>query len=193
MKRRFLVLSILLLALSVVMMTAACGVKKPLGTKAEQCGTEPAKETLAASGRTAEASSSMDAERLEQERLKKLEAEKAYQTAMTRFESEMIHFNYDSDVLLPEAQDILRSKGEFLRTYEDVKIQIGGYCDERGSIEYNLALGERRALSAKNFLVNLGIDAARIATVSYGKENPVDPASTEEAYAKNRRDEFHVQ
>jgi len=193
MKRQFVVLSILLLAVSVLMMTAACGAKKPLGAKAEQCGAEPAKESLAAAGKTAEPASSMDAEKLEQERLKRLEAEKAYQAAMTRFESEMIHFNYDSDVLLPEAQDILRVKADFLRTYKEVKVQIAGYCDERGSLEYNLALGERRAVAAKNFLANLGIDAGRMATVSYGKENPLDTASTEEAWAKNRRDEFHVQ
>jgi peptidoglycan-associated lipoprotein len=74
-----------------------------------------------------------------------------------------------------------------LKKYPKVKVQIEGHCDERGTIEYNLALGERRANSTKKYLISLGISADRISTISYGKERPLDPGHNEEAWAKNRR------
>jgi peptidoglycan-associated lipoprotein len=73
-----------------------------------------------------------------------------------------------------------------------VKIQIEGHCDERGTVEYNLALGERRANSAKRYLSSLGLTVNRVSTISYGKEKPLDPGHNEEAWAKNRRDHFIV-
>ncbi len=76
--------------------------------------------------------------------------------------------------------------------YSTVKIQIEGHCDERGTAEYNLALGERRANSAKKYLVSLGIPADRLSTISYGKEMPLDPGHNEEAWAKNRRAHFII-
>ena len=72
-------------------------------------------------------------------------------------------------------------------------VQIQGHCDERGTNEYNLALGERRAMAAYNYLVTLGVPGDRLSTISYGEEMPVDPGHNEEAWAKNRRDEFKVQ
>ena len=71
-------------------------------------------------------------------------------------------------------------------------IKIEGHCDERGTVEYNLGLGDRRAMSVKNYLIDLGISADRIETISYGKERPVDPGHNEDAWAKNRRAEFRV-
>ena len=71
-----------------------------------------------------------------------------------------------------------------------MNLVIEGHCDERGTNEYNMALGDRRARSARDFLVNLGVDASRISTVSYGEEKPADPGKTEEAWAKNRRAQF---
>jgi peptidoglycan-associated lipoprotein len=73
-----------------------------------------------------------------------------------------------------------------------IKIQIEGHCDERGTSEYNLALGERRANSAKKYLISLGMPADRISTISYGKEKPLDPGHNEEAWSKNRRDHFII-
>jgi peptidoglycan-associated lipoprotein len=87
---------------------------------------------------------------------------------------------------------ILKENFALLKKYPVMKFQIEGHCDERGTGEYNLALGERRANSAKNYLVSLGISAARISTISYGKERPLDPGHNEEAWAKNRRDHFVV-
>jgi peptidoglycan-associated lipoprotein len=87
---------------------------------------------------------------------------------------------------------VLDQKIPMLKANSQVRIQVAGNCDERGSDEYNLALGNRRAISAKQYLVNHGIDQSRIETVSYGKERPVDPGHNEEAWAKNRNDQFDV-
>jgi len=103
------------------------------------------------------------------------------------FENEDIFFAYDSSSLTPQAQEILRKKAAFMKANGNVKVTIEGHCDDRGTNEYNLALGEARARSAKAFLVDLGIPAARLATISYGEERPAVKGQTEEAWAKNRR------
>lgn len=105
---------------------------------------------------------------------------------------EDIYFDFDKSTLTPAAQENLLRKAEWLRDNPDATVTIEGNCDERGTNEYNLALGDRRAESAKAFLVDLGIDPARITTISYGEERPVDPRHNEEAWAKNRRDHFAV-
>lgn len=110
----------------------------------------------------------------------------AAQTALIR-----IHFDFDKYTLTPEAMETLRKNAEWLRKNPNVKILIDGNADERGTNEYNLALGEKRAHSAKEYLVQLGIPADRLSTISYGEERPLDPQHNEEAWAKNRRDGFH--
>jgi peptidoglycan-associated lipoprotein len=111
----------------------------------------------------------------------------------TAFENEDVYFLFDSSALTPQAQDVLRKKAAFLKANPNVKVTIEGHCDERGTNEYNLALGEARAKSAKTFLVDLGVPAARLATISYGEERPIDPGHTEEAWAKNRRAHFVIE
>jgi peptidoglycan-associated lipoprotein len=103
-----------------------------------------------------------------------------------------VYFDFDKSTLTPASQENLLRKAEWLRQNPNATITIEGNCDDRGTEEYNLALGDRRAESAKAFLVDLGIDAARISTISYGEERPVDPRNNEEAWAKNRRDHFVV-
>ncbi len=103
---------------------------------------------------------------------------------------EKIHFDFDQYTLTAEAQAVLVNNAEYLKANPDQKVRIEGYCDERGSDEYNLALGQRRALAAKNFLVSLGVAPARLSVISYGEEMPLDPSGTEEAFALNRRAEF---
>jgi len=98
-----------------------------------------------------------------------------------------VHFDFDKYDIRPADAEILKANAAVLTKNPNVKIQIEGHCDERGTIEYNLALGERRASSAKAYLVSIGIPASRISTISYGKERPLDPAHNEEAWAKNRR------
>src|SRR5947207_15776146 len=98
-----------------------------------------------------------------------------------------IFFAYDSAEISSEGQQILKRQADWLRRYPNVTVTIEGHCDERGTREYNLALGERRAQAVKNVLVASGIPASRITTISYGKERPAVVGSSEEAYAQNRR------
>ena len=105
---------------------------------------------------------------------------------------EDIFFEFDKATLAPSAQDNLMKKAEWMRSNPDATVTIEGHADERGTNEYNLALGERRAESAKNFLVDLGIAPSRLTTISYGEERPIDPQSNEEAWAKNRRGHFVI-
>jgi peptidoglycan-associated lipoprotein len=103
-----------------------------------------------------------------------------------------VFFGYDSSEISSDAQVVLNQNAELLRRYPNWVVTIEGHCDERGTAEYNLALGERRALSARTYLVSLGINGDRLRTVSYGKEFPFDPASNEAAWAKNRRAHFVI-
>lgn len=103
-----------------------------------------------------------------------------------------IHFDYDRDEIRSDDAAILDRKAAILLANPAVRIRISGHADERGSDEYNLVLGTRRATSAKRYLEAKGIDGARIDIISYGEERPVDSASSEDAWAKNRRDEFEV-
>jgi peptidoglycan-associated lipoprotein len=116
----------------------------------------------------------------------------ALQGAAAAFQENDIHFDYDRFSIRPEDRKILADKASFLNANPNVKIRVEGHADERGTTEYNLALGERRANAAKEYLVFLGINAGRITTVSYGEEKPLDPALTEEAYAQNRRAHFVI-
>jgi len=137
-------------------------------------------------------------ERREQE---KKELEKSLQAKKTPgiegevFESSLlkdIHFDSDKYDIRSEDAGILKETAALLMKYPKVKIQIEGHCDERGTAEYNLALGERRSNSAKKYLISLGVPEGRISTISYGKEKPLDPGHNEEAWAKNRRDHFII-
>lgn len=103
---------------------------------------------------------------------------------------EMIHFEFDRYRLMSEAKQILNENARILKMYPQVKILIQGHCDERGTIEYNLALGEKRARAAQEYLIDLGMDPSRISIISYGKERPLDSRHNEEAWYMNRRDEF---
>ena len=104
----------------------------------------------------------------------------------------MIHFDYDKSNLRGDDVPVLDQKVKILQSNSDARIRVSGHCDERGSDEYNLALGNRRASSAKQYLVSHGITSGRIETTSYGKERPIDPAHNEQAWAMNRRDEFEI-
>jgi peptidoglycan-associated lipoprotein len=102
-------------------------------------------------------------------------------------ELEDVHFEFDRYNLTTEARSILAEDARALEAAPTVPVVIEGHCDERGTIEYNLALGEKRASAVKEYLVQYGLDDSRLRTVSYGEERPLDPAATEEAWAKNRR------
>jgi peptidoglycan-associated lipoprotein len=101
-----------------------------------------------------------------------------------------IFYDFDSSALSTEAQDQLRQNATWLKNNAAPSVTIEGHCDERGTDEYNIALGERRANSAKEYLATLGVGSSRLSTVSYGEERPFDPAHNEEAWSKNRRAHF---
>lgn len=107
-----------------------------------------------------------------------------------RFQHQNIHFEYDSAELTDMAKALLREKADWLKENPEQSIIIEGHCDERGTTEYNLALGERRAAAAKQYLQDFGVGAFRMTTVSYGEERPLDPGQNEAAYSKNRRAQF---
>jgi peptidoglycan-associated lipoprotein len=103
---------------------------------------------------------------------------------------EPIYFDYDKYDLNTTAVQTLAWNAKGLRSHSQARIIIEGHCDERGTVEYNLALGDKRAKAARDYLVSLGIEPSRISIISYGKERPVDPGHGEDAWSKNRRAEF---
>jgi len=118
------------------------------------------------------------------------EALRLKQAAMQAFENEDVYFNFDDATLTDEAVAILNQKVAFLRDNAGVSVTVEGHCDERGTNEYNIALGERRAQSVVSFLVNAGVPADMVKAVSYGEEKPAVMGSDESAWAQNRRGHF---
>ncbi len=171
----------LVLVIPAMLFSVSCA-KKVVETApaetAQPAETKPATDTTAADQAAAERA------RLEQERLS---AEEAARQAMMAFSEEDVHFDFDSSALMPAAQDILVRKADYMRANTNITVTVEGHCDERGTEAYNMALGERRAQAAKEFLSNLGIGANRLGIISYGEERPVDPGKNEAAWAKNRR------
>lgn len=175
MTKRFWIGVALLLVIPGLMLTASCAKKVACGpawTPAEEAEAPVVEEAPAA-----------------------VEPAKPPEVAVVEdeFPGEDIFFEYDKSILLPDAQEDLRAKAEWLMKNPDVSAIVEGHCDERGTNEYNIALGERRAQSAKSFLVDLGVEASRLTPISYGEEKPLVPESNEEAWAKNRRVHFVIE
>ena len=155
--------------------TGCCKKKKPLEMQpAEKQTTQGISEDELAAKRQAEEMARMKA------------------AAKQRFVNEDVHFDFDSSALTPDAQEILKEKVAYMNANPEITVTIEGNCDERGTEAYNMALGERRAQSIKNFMVNAGVAASRMQTVSFGEEKPIDPAHNEAAWAKNRRGHFVI-
>ncbi|QGY41067.1 peptidoglycan-associated lipoprotein Pal [Pseudodesulfovibrio cashew] len=184
MKSRWYLVVMVILAL-LLMLSAGCAKKRtstaPPETQVEVkddskwTPQEPAESTVDEAALAAEAEARAKAE------------------AVQELTSATIHFAFDSYELDAEARGLLDLKANIMRRFKDVKVVIEGHCDERGTEEYNLALGERRARAAYEHLVILGVEPERMSIVSFGEERPVDPAHNETAWAKNRRAEFVVQ
>ncbi len=104
-----------------------------------------------------------------------------------------LNFDYDKAAMTSDAKSKAQKNADWMKAHPDVVLQIEGHCDRHGSIEYNLALGERRAKAVKAYMVNIGADASKMTTISYGKEKPLDNAESDAADAKNRRANFVVQ
>jgi len=175
----------------------------------EEPSTKKAEEAVAEREKAARLEAEKEAREKELARIREEEAKKAKEKEFERslvakrepgiagevFESKLlkdIHFDFDKYDIRPGDADILKDNAALLMQYPKVKIQAEGHCDERGTNEYNLALGERRANSTKKYLISLGVSSDRISTISYGEEKPLDPSSNEEAWAKNRRGHFVI-
>ncbi len=220
MKKKLWISLALLLVIPGLLFTVSCAKKavKVEPSAVTEPAEEPAEEKVAeapitapteeeaqvAAREVAEEEEKKKEELIKEEELKaaeeeKVEAVKAEEAKLeeiavkNQFIYEDIYFEFDKSTLLPMAQDTLKKKAEYLYNYTYVTVVIEGHCDERGTNEYNLALGDRRAESAKSFLVDLGILPTRLTTVSYGEERPIDPRHNREAWAKNRRAHFVIE
>lgn len=134
---------------------------------------------------TGDGTGGLTAEQLEAQRLAELQRQ-----AIDKIGADRIYFAFDKSDLSDQSRQILAEKAELMKAHPVLTLLIEGHCDERGTNEYNMALGERRARAAYEYLVLLGIEAGRLTIISYGEEYPAVPGSNEEAWAKNRRDEF---
>jgi peptidoglycan-associated lipoprotein len=175
----------LLMLLTAAAFAVACG-----GRSAPE---EPAPEPTPAPAPTPSpepVDDSDERERLERERMERESAERARGVAADL--AAMINFDYDQAVVREADRETLDRKAAILIANPGVKLRIAGHADERGSDEYNLALGNRRAAAAKRYLENKGVDGSRLEVVSYGEERPLNPGNDETAYAQNRRDEFEI-
>jgi peptidoglycan-associated lipoprotein len=181
-KKRFIIFTILILCIG--LMITGCPkktvVKEEPSVKKEEAAKVEAER--AAKGREAEAA--------KKELEKSLVAKKEPGIEGEVFESSLlkdIYFDFDKYDIRPGDMAILKGNAELLKKYHKVKIQIEGHCDERGTNEYNLALGERRGNSTRNYLLSIGVSPERISIISYGEERPLDSGHTEDAWTKNRR------
>jgi peptidoglycan-associated lipoprotein len=174
MKRKYWVILAMLFIVPGLMLTASCAKKVTGKPEAAVSKTDDSSKKMAPSTTTTTDDSSKS----------------AAMAAREKFMKQDVNFAFDSSVLDATAQAILKDKAGWLKDNASAATTIEGHCDERGTVAYNVALGERRAEAAKAFLVNLGVPAAKMTTISYGKEKPLDPAKTEAAYAKNRRAHF---
>mgnify|MGYP003574535620 FL=1 len=174
-RKLWMVLALLVLVPGLMLMTS-CAQQSAVDQDTTQKATPPEDTSGSAGGEDLQAEA----------------AKRAAEQAMNQFINEHIYYDFDSAALSALAQATLKSKAAWLKENAGVMVTIEGHCDERGTNEYNLALGERRALSARAYLVDLGISASRLSTISYGEERPLDNRSNEEAWAKNRRGQFKL-
>ena len=175
----------LLMLFATAALAGACGGK----SAPEQPAPEPT-SVAAPEPAAAPTDDSAERDRLERERVAREATERGHAVAADL--AAMINFDYDQATVRPADQQTLDRKAAILVANPNVKVRISGHADERGSDEYNLALGNRRAGAAKRYLESKGVDGSRLDVISYGEERPLNPGSDESAFAQNRRDEFEV-
>ncbi|MGD2126390.1 MAG: peptidoglycan-associated lipoprotein Pal [Desulfobacteraceae bacterium] len=195
MKKMMIVLVVLSFACASLLMVTSCAKKqvrveeeaKPAPTVTPAPKVEPEKAPP-----EEEVEVAKKAEEERQARLRELEVAQKMKAEIRAFESTHIYFDFDKSELKPPARAVLEKKAAWLRANSRYNLRIEGHCDERGTNEYNLALGERRSNAAFQYLNALGVAADRMTTISYGEERPADPGHNEAAWAQNRRDEFKL-
>ena len=199
MKKSTIILLIFGFVFSSLLFTASCAKKQVKeqeeiamreAAERERAEAEARAMREAAERERAEAEARARREAAERERAEAEARANQLRQEINTFETERIYFDFDKSELKPAAQETLTKKAAWLRANPNYNVNIEGHCDERGTNEYNLALGERRADAASKFLIALGVSRDRITTVSYGEERPADTGHNESAWAKNRRDEF---
>ncbi|MCD6186047.1 MAG: peptidoglycan-associated lipoprotein Pal [Deltaproteobacteria bacterium] len=193
MQKRLLITLTFCFFVSVMLFTTACTKKvvstAPVTDQTAEDSTAQQVEEIA--GDLEESTiSEADAAALAAEALAAEERAAQENAAREKFINEDIYFKFDSSVLSLSSQDTLKLKGIWMMQYSDVSVIIEGHCDERGTSEYNIALGDRRAESVKKFMVDIGIAQERLTTISYGEERPLFLEHNEDAWAKNRRVHF---
>ena len=204
---------IFILVLCVGLFVGGCA-KKRVAVNRDRSSVQSSEEArrLEAERAAKEAREAKAAQELKERELARIKEEEAKKAAEGAFEKSLVakkergiegevyetkllkdvHFDFDRYEVRSGDEEILKEDAAWLKKNPKTKVQVEGHCDERGTVEYNLALGERRANYIKQYLVSLGIAADRISTISYGKERPLDPGHDEEAWAKNRRVHFVV-
>ncbi|MGD8512650.1 MAG: peptidoglycan-associated lipoprotein Pal [Deltaproteobacteria bacterium] len=197
MRKKLWVSLALLLLIPAFMFAASCA-KKQIVSEPGISEDEEAAEArrLAAEREAQERQRALEEQRLREQQLAddaKARTQQEIRAARAEFLDEHIYFEFDKSRLLPESKAVLRMKAEWLKANPVALAIIEGHCDERGTNEYNMALGDRRAQSAKTYLVDLGIAAERLTCISYGEERPLDPGHDEAAWAKNRRAQFVIE
>jgi peptidoglycan-associated lipoprotein len=184
----------LALALLVTFSVSSCAKKKISSQPATTTTEEEAQRRAEEEARQRELTrqQALQEENLSDESLSQEMAGQRTGSAKNIFENEDVYFEFDSIRLAPDAQEILTKKAKWLRANPAATITIEGHCDNRGTNEYNLALGEGRAQSARAFLVDLGIKSSRLNTISYGEERPIERSQSEQGWARNRRAHFVI-
>jgi peptidoglycan-associated lipoprotein len=177
-------------ASSLLMLLATAGFAVACGGKPKPEEPVPQAEPAPAPAPAPTGNDAAESDRLKREQMARDSAERAKTLAADL--AAMINFDYDQATIRQNDESTLDRKAAVLAANPNVKLTISGHADERGSDEYNLALGNRRAAAAKRYLQNKGIDGSRMDVVSYGEERPLNPGHDESAYAQNRRDEFQV-
>jgi len=194
MKRNLWVRLALLILVSGLLVTVSCAKKSVQTTTADTAVMAEEEAARLAAEKAAEEARQREIEesRLQGEGLTAEAVEREKAAARGRFEMEDIYFAFDRSDLSEMAQQVLRDKVQWLRDNPYATVVVEGHCDERGTTEYNLALGERRAAGALAFLVDLGVEAYRLTAISFGEERPIEKGNTEEAWSKNRRAHFII-
>jgi len=200
MKRSLVIAALVVFAFSSVFLLTSCAKKQVITEEEameapakveEEKPVEAAKEEVVPKEEEAKIERLKELEEAKKEEPAKIDEEKAWmERRAAKFEAEGIYFDFDKSFIKLEYRPILNEKAAFLKDYPEMRVRIEGNCDERGTNEYNLALGERRGNSAKNFLVSWGIAADRIEIISYGEERPRAMGHNEDSWSQNRRDDF---
>lgn len=193
MTKRFSVGLVLLLVTAGLLFAASCAKKEIKSEPSVTPAGESEAEWTAAQQEAQERQKALEEQRLREERLGEEAKARRERAVREEFVNQHIYFEFDKSRLLPEAKEILKRKAKWLAANPNASVIIEGHCDERGTNEYNMALGDRRAQSAKGYLVDLGVAPQRLTTISYGEERPIDPGHNERAWAENRRDQFVIE